>query len=110
MYTLTLGYLDHEFRLLYICYDLTFALYSCRWPVVLGSIPGGIHWIRLLFVNLFLLGIDSAFSIVEALVTCVQDTERFRHTKKWKIAAIFCIGGYFLSLLYATDAGLFFRK
>jgi len=42
-----------------------FSLIFGTWPVVLGTLPGGIHWVRLLFFNLFLLGIDSAFAFVE---------------------------------------------
>lgn len=48
--------------------DLSYAGFSLvfgTWPVVLGTLPGGIHWVRLLFFNLFLLGIDSAFAFVE---------------------------------------------
>lgn len=83
-------------------------LYLRSWPVVLGSLPGGIHWIRLLFFNLFLLGIDSAFSFLEGVVTCVHDTKGFEHVPKWKITGAFCFIGFLLSLLYATDAGLKF--
>lgn len=81
---------------------------TARWPVVLSTLPGGIHWIRLLFITLFLLGIDSAFSFVEAVVTCCRDTIRFRDTPKWKITASFCILGFIFSIMYATDAGLIF--
>lgn len=42
-----------------------FSLVFGTWPVVLGTLPGGIHWVRLLFFNLFLLGIDSAFAFTE---------------------------------------------
>ena len=48
--------------------DLPYAGFSLvfgTWPVVLATLPGGIHWVRLLFFNLFLLGIDSAFAFVE---------------------------------------------
>ena len=34
-------------------------------PEALYSLPNGIHWIRLLFFFLFLLGIDSAFAFTE---------------------------------------------
>jgi len=42
-----------------------FSLVFGTWPVVLATLPGGIHWVRLLFFDLFLLGIDSAFAFVE---------------------------------------------
>jgi SNF family Na+-dependent transporter len=76
----------------------------------LGSLPGGIHWVRLLFFNLFLLGIDSAFSFIEAVVTCIHDMPRFKDVSRWYITLIVCVVAYLLGLVYATDAGLFFRK
>jgi len=54
-----------------------FELVFGTWPVVLSTLPGGIHWVRLLFLNLFFLGIDSAIAFVEAAVTVLQDTKFF---------------------------------
>ena len=42
-----------------------FELIFGTWPVVLATLPGGIYWVRLLFINLFFLGIDSAIAFVE---------------------------------------------
>lgn len=42
-----------------------FSLVFGTWPVVFGTFKGGEHWVRLLLFDLFLLGIDSAFSILE---------------------------------------------
>ena len=91
--------------------DLPFAGFSLvfgTWPVVLGTLPGGEHWVRLLFFDLFLLGIDSAFAFLEAFGTVIFDTNFFRHTPKWKLHLGLCIVGFLLSLMYATDAGLNF--
>ena len=78
------------------------------WPLVLSKLPGGIHWVRLLFVFLLLLGIDSAFSFQEAMMTCIRDTERFRDVAKWKVALALSVTAWLLSLVYATDAGLYY--
>lgn len=51
-----------------------FGLVFGTWPVVFSSLPGGIHWVRLIFFNLFLLGIDSAFSFLEAFIAVLHDT------------------------------------
>ena len=51
-----------------------FGLVFGTWPVVFNTLPGGIHWVRLIFFNLFLLGIDSAFAFLEAFITVLQDT------------------------------------
>jgi SNF family Na+-dependent transporter len=91
--------------------DLPFAGFSLvfgTWPVVLGSLSGGEHWVRLLFFNLFLLGINSAFGFTKGVVTVLLDTTFLQHLPKWKVTAAVCLVGWLLSLVYATDAGLNF--
>lgn len=83
-----------------------FGLVFGTWPVVLGKLPGGIHWVRLLFFDLFLLGIDSAFSLLEGVLTVARDTVSLHKTPKWKVAAVGCISAFLFSLIYSTDAGL----
>ena len=79
--------------------------------MALGTLPGGEHWIRLFFVMLFLLGIDSAVSFMEGFLTVVQDTRLYHNANK-KIAnrkvvtAVVALFAFLLSLMYATDAGL----
>eukprot|EP00536_Pseudo-nitzschia_multiseries_P000514 jgi/Psemu1/317342/estExt_fgenesh1_pm.C_60034 len=85
-----------------------FGLVFGTWPVVLGTLPGGIHWVRLLFFNLFLLGIDSAFAFVEALVTVLKDTVFFKDTPRHVLLLVCILPNFLLSLLYCTDAGLYF--
>jgi len=85
-----------------------FSLVFGTWPVVLGTLPGGIHWVRLLFLDLFLLGIDSAFSFVESIITVLQDTVYFQHVPR-RILILGCVIPNFLfSILYCTDSGLYF--
>jgi solute carrier family 6 GABA transporter-like protein 1 len=85
-----------------------FSLVFGTWPVVFGTLPGGIHWVRLLFVNLFLLGIDSAFSILEAPIAVAMDFASIGRQPKWIVRGAFAIVAYLVSLVYATDAGLNF--
>ena len=81
---------------------------SVSWPLILSKLPGGIHWVRLLLIFLVLLGIDSAFSLQEAVLTCVQDTTFFKATPKWILAGSLSLIYWLISLIYATDAGLIF--
>lgn len=85
-----------------------FSLVFGTWPVVLNTLPGGVHWVRLLFIDLFLLGIDSAFAFVEAITTVLLDTTYCQNMPKWMGAAGFCVSGFILSIIYATDSGLNF--
>jgi len=78
------------------------------WPVIFGTLPGGAHWVRLLFFDLFLLGIDSAFSILEGPITVLKDWIHLESTAKWKIVLGSTFIRWFLSWIYATDAGLIF--
>ena len=85
-----------------------FSLVFGTWPTVFNELPGGIHWVRLLFFDLFLLGIDSAFAFQEAFITVLKDTVYFQDVARWKLALGLCVLGYLFSLIYCTDAGLSF--
>jgi hypothetical protein len=55
-----------------------FGLVFGTWPVVFNQLPGGIHWVRLIFFNLWLLGIDSAFAFLEAFISVLSDTGTYK--------------------------------
>lgn len=78
------------------------------WPVALGTLPGGQHWIRLFFVMLFMLGIDSAFSFMEAFLTVLHGTTLFCNVDRKRASLVLTACAFLLSTLYATDAGLIF--
>jgi len=82
-----------------------FGLVFGTWPVILNQLPGGIHWVRLLWFNLYLLGIDSAFSGVEAILIVLRDTTLCRGVTNWKLAGALCFSFFLLSLPMCTDAG-----
>merc|ERR1711862_570108 len=77
-------------------------------PEALMSLNGGIHWLRLLFAFLFLLGIDSGFALCQSPYAVIHDTKYFRPTPRYKIIAFLALFGFIAGLLYVTDAGLFF--
>lgn len=76
-----------------------FSLVFGTWPVVFGTLKGGEHWVRLLFFDLFLLGVDSGFSILEAPLTVALDYLGHEY-QKWKVAGAFCVVAWLLSILY----------
>lgn len=83
-----------------------FGLVFGTWPVVFNTLPGGIHWVRLIFFNLFLLGIDSAFAFLEAFITVLHDTVYFEKVPRFWLAAGVSVVGFLFSLIYCSDAGL----
>ena len=85
-----------------------FSLVFGTWPVVFGTLPGGEHWVRLLFFDLFLLGIDSGFGLLEGSLTAAADTVYLSKFKKWQLSAVMCVIGWLFSIIYCTDAGLNF--
>jgi len=78
------------------------------YPLAIAKMPGP-HWLGAalgvcFFVTLLLMGIDSAFSIVEAAVTGICD--------KWKVSreavtAGFCLCGFLGGLLFVTNGGYY---
>ena len=78
------------------------------YPEALAQMPGGrlvvILFSLVFFIMLFTLAIDSAFSIVEAIITAVVD--KFGWNKS-KTTLWVCVIGFASSLIFATRAGLY---
>ncbi len=78
------------------------------YPIALATMPMGKWAVAALsfvfFLCLISLGIDSAFSIVEGVVTGLRD--RFRHLSRVTITAALCVVGFMGSLFFCTRSGL----
>ena len=78
------------------------------YPEALGQMPGGrfgvILFSLIFFIMLFTLAIDSAFSIIEAIITAFVD--KFGWNKE-RTTFWFCVVGFCASLIFATRAGLY---
>lgn len=76
------------------------------YPTAIENFPGGGVIQALVaigfFLMLFTLGIDSAFSIVEAVATAMYD--KFKMTRT-TVTRILCAGGFVLGLIYCFGAG-----
>lgn len=66
---------------------------------------GSNFWTALLGLTLFLLGIDTAFSLVEAISTVIYDTNFGSQVPRKLTAFIVCILGYLGSLLFCSSWG-----
>lgn len=75
-------------------------------PEALSLMPGAWFFAALFFLTLLTLGIDSAFSLVEAVNTVIAD--RASKLAKHKIAFYVCFAAFLLGILFTTNAGLYF--
>jgi SNF family Na+-dependent transporter len=100
-----LGYLstvEMDFRV-----DAGPAFLFGAYPAALSTIPGGIWWVRFLFFNLILLGLDSAFAMVEGVVSVIEDSS-YNVLPKRTLVSLICGCGFLCGLMYTTDAALEF--
>jgi NSS family neurotransmitter:Na+ symporter len=81
--------------------DLVFIAY----PVATLKMQGSAGWTFLLGLTLFLLGVDSAFSMVEAVSTVLSDTQTFKGIHKALLALMLCLVGLAISALFCTNWG-----
>ncbi|MFQ5475017.1 MAG: sodium-dependent transporter [Candidatus Nanoarchaeia archaeon] len=75
-------------------------------PQALSLMPLAGLFSVLFFLTLLSLGIDSAFSLVEAVNTVIVD--KAKNIAQKKIAAIVCLMAFVLGILFVTGAGLYF--
>jgi len=75
-------------------------------PKALSLIPGAAFFSFFFFLTLLLLGIDSLFSLVEAISTTLHDQWGF--IRKEDLTLYVCTFGFLGSLIFATTAGIYF--
>jgi len=77
------------------------------YPVALAKLPAGRFWCALFFLTLFFLGLDSAFSMVEAVVTAVHDARKFNWINRVYILLGVCFVSLIFGVVYCLDNGLY---
>jgi len=76
-------------------------------PYGLSKLAGKKFWCALFFLMLFTLGVDSAFSLVEASTTVVGDSQLAKRMKWTKsgISMLVCMILFLVGTLFTTDTG-----
>lgn len=103
----TVGYLygmDSSVKTKVSSIGLAFVAY----PAAIETMPAPNFWCLLLAITLFTLGIDSAFAMVEATVTVVQDGPVGKKLSKFVIALILCVVGSVGSTIFCFNWGFTF--
>ncbi len=100
-----LGYLSHlEGN---VTLDAGPAFLFGAYPAALSKVPLGLHLMRFLFLNFILLGLNSAFAMVEVIVLAIQDSI-YNTLSKAQVTVIICTVGFLCGLVYTTDTALHF--
>ena len=75
-------------------------------PKALSLMPFAPLFAVLFFVMLITLGIDSAFSLVEAVTTVISD--KYQHIRREDIAMYVCVFGFICGITFTTVSGLYY--
>ncbi|MFQ5681471.1 MAG: sodium-dependent transporter [Candidatus Omnitrophota bacterium] len=75
-------------------------------PKAISLIPLAPLFAALFFIMLITLGIDSAFSLVEAASTIIHD--RFPHLRRQDISLYVCVMGFVCGIAFTTFAGQYY--
>ena len=75
------------------------------YPAAIETLPGSNGWAFILAVTLFTLGIDSAFSLLEAASTVMQDSPTFKEMPRKLISLILVIIGAIASIFFSFNWG-----
>jgi len=75
------------------------------YPAAIETLPGSNGWSFILSITLFTLGIDSAFSLLEAASTVIQDSPNAKQVPRKLISLILCILGALGSIFFSFNWG-----
>lgn len=103
------GYLAHQSDVpLEDLKTASFGVAFVTFPVAFAHFgtPGAQIFSALFFLMFFLLGIDSAFSMVEGGLTTLVDSRTFKRVPKYILAGVMCTIGFLLGFPYLTNKGM----
>lgn len=76
------------------------------YPTATSKMEGATIWSITFFATIFLLGIDSAFSMIEAGSTVIHD-QVGKKMERWMIAGVLCFFGAIISGFFCLDIGIY---
>lgn len=85
----------------------TFTVGFLTYPLAISEMPGANVWAVLFFLTIALLGLSSAFALLESLVTMICDSNLGRHVPRSVISTAVVAVSMLLSLLYCTEFGFY---
>jgi solute carrier family 6 (neurotransmitter transporter, GABA) member 1 len=85
----------------------TFSIGFLTYPEALAQMPGSQFWSICFFFTLMLLGMSSAFALLETIVTMVSDTNWGQKVPRPVLATATVVVSFLLSLMYCTKFGFY---
>ena len=74
-------------------------------PEALAQMPAAQFWSVLFFFTLFLLGMSSAFAMIDAFITMIYDTDWAKKYPRVLWSSVIVSVAFLVSLIYATEIG-----
>ena len=74
-------------------------------PEALAQMPGAQFWSVLFFFTLYILGMSSAFAMIDAFITMIYDTDWAKKYPRILWSSIIVTIAFLVSLIYATEIG-----
>ena len=85
----------------------TFTVGFLTYPSALAEMPGANVWAVLFFFTIALLGLSSAFALVESSVTMLCDSNLGQRVPRVAISTGIVVVSFLLSLIYCTEFGFY---
>ncbi|KAI4193412.1 MAG: hypothetical protein LQ348_002868 [Seirophora lacunosa] len=85
----------------------TFTVGFLTYPLAIAEMPGAPVWAVLFFLTLALLGLSSAFALIESFVTLICDSQLGQRTPRTIISTTVVVIAFLLSLLYCSRFGFY---
>ncbi|OLN85184.1 Sodium- and chloride-dependent GABA transporter 1-like protein 1 [Colletotrichum chlorophyti] len=83
----------------------TFVVGFLTYPEAISEMPGANFWGVLFFATLFILGLGSAFALLETLVTMVIDTDWGKSFSRPIVSTVIVVASFLISLPFCTEFG-----
>lgn len=84
----------------------TFVTGFITYPEALAQMPAAPFFSIVFFFTLFLLGLTSAFSLLEVMTTLILDTDWGCKFPRWIVCTVITVASALISLIYCTEFGL----
>lgn len=85
----------------------TFTVGFLTYPLALAEMPGSNVFSVLFFLTLAVLGLSSAFALVESMVTLIMDCRMTRGASRPLVCTGVIVVSFLLSLIYCTEFGFY---